>query len=37
VDHGLWDVYIGPVKLGRLLEESLRIEDHLARLRRRDV
>lgn len=37
VDHGLWDVYLGPVKLGRLLEESLRIEDHLGRLRRRNV
>jgi transposase InsO family protein len=37
VDHGLWDVYLGPVKLGRLLEESLRIEDHLGRLNRRKV
>jgi putative transposase len=37
VDHGLWDVYLGPVKLGRLLEESFRIEDHLGRLRRRNV
>lgn len=37
VDHGLWDVYLGPVKLGRLLEESLRIEDHLGRLTRRNV
>jgi hypothetical protein len=24
VDHGLWDVYLGPVKLGRLVEEKLR-------------
>jgi len=37
VDHGLWDVYLGPVKLGRLLEERLQIEDHLGRLRRRNV
>jgi len=37
VDHGLWDVYLGPVKLGRLLEESLRIEDHLGRLVRKNV
>jgi putative transposase len=37
VDHGLWDVYLGPVKLGRLLEESLRIEDHLGRVVRRNV
>lgn len=37
VDHGLWDVYLGPVKLGRLLEESLRIEDHQGRLKRKNV
>jgi putative transposase len=37
VDHGLWDVYLGRVKLGRLLEERLQIEDHLGRLRRRNV
>ncbi len=37
VDHGLWDVYLGPVKLGRLLEEKMRIEDHLGRLVRRNV
>jgi transposase InsO family protein len=37
VDHGIWDVYLGPVKLGRLLEERLRIEDHLGRLKRRKV
>ena len=37
VDHGLWDVYLGPVKLGRLLEERLRIEDHLGRLVRKNV
>lgn len=37
VDHGIWDVYLGPVKLGRLLEESLRIEDHLGRLKRKNV
>jgi putative transposase len=34
IDHGLWYVYLGPVKLGRLLEETLRIEDHLGRLKR---
>jgi putative transposase len=34
IDHGLWDVYLGPVKLGRLLEETMRIEDHLGRLSR---
>jgi hypothetical protein len=34
VDDGIWDVYLGQVKLGRLLEEKLRIEDHLGRLKR---
>lgn len=37
VDHGIWDVYLGRVKLGRLLEERLRIEDHLGRLKRINV
>lgn len=37
VDDGLWDVYLGPVKLGRLLEEKLRIEGHLGRLKRKNV
>jgi len=37
VDHGIWDVYLGSVKLGRLLEERLRIEDHLGRLKRKNV
>jgi transposase InsO family protein len=35
IDHGLWDVYLGPVKLGLLLEETMRIEDHFGRLRRK--
>jgi putative transposase len=34
VDHKLWDVYLGPIKLGRLFEESFRIEDHQGRLKR---
>lgn len=34
VDEGIWDVYFGPLKLGRLIEEHLRIEDHLGRLQR---
>lgn len=37
VDHQIWDVYFGPVKLGRLLEDRLRIEDDRARLTRRHV
>ena len=27
VDDGIWDVYFGPLKLGRLLEREMRIED----------
>jgi putative transposase len=35
VDDGQWDVYFGPLKLGRLHERLLRIEDHLGRIKRR--
>ena len=35
VDEGLWDVYFGPVKLGRMNERILRIEDHKGRIVRR--
>jgi transposase InsO family protein len=35
VDAGLWDVYFGPVKLGRMSERLLRIEDHKGRTVRR--
>ena len=31
VDDGLWDVYFGPLKLGRMDERILRIEDHKGR------
>ena len=27
IDNGIWQVYFGPVKLGRLIEEQMRIED----------
>jgi transposase InsO family protein len=37
VDDAIWDVYFGPIKLGRLLEAELRIEDHRGRLTRRHV
>jgi transposase InsO family protein len=37
VDDAIWDVYFGPIKLGRLLEDELRIEDHRGRLTRRHV
>lgn len=35
IDDGQWDVYYGPLKLGRLHERLMRIEDHLGRLKRR--
>lgn len=36
VDDGLWDVYFGPVKLGRMDERRLQIEDHKGRYRRKN-
>ena len=33
-DDGLWDVYFGVMKLGRLHERHMRIEDHMGRFRR---
>jgi putative transposase len=27
IDNGIWNVYFGPLKLGRLSEEKMRIED----------
>ena len=35
VGDGLWDVYFGPLKLGRMNERILRIEDHKGRTVRR--
>jgi len=37
IDDGIWNVYFGPLKLGRLLEKHMRIEDALGRLKRRNV
>ena len=38
IDDGIWNVYFGPLKLGRLHERQLRIEDEYGRLsRHRDV
>lgn len=37
VGDGLWDVYFGPVKLGRMDERTLRIEDTQGRAIRRTV
>ena len=34
IDDGLWDVYFGVKKIGRLHERHMRIEDHLGKLRR---
>ena len=34
IDNGVWNVHFGPLKLGRLLEEHLRIEDQFGKLRR---
>ena len=34
IDDDLWDVYFGPLKLGRLHERTMRIEDAFGRLHR---
>jgi len=34
IDDGIWNVYFGPLKLGRLLEKHMRIEDAYGRLNR---
>ncbi len=34
IDDGVWSVYFGPLKLGRLLEKHMRIEDAYGRLKR---
>ena len=36
IDDGVWNVYFGPLKLGRLLERHMRIEDEYGRLKRED-
>jgi putative transposase len=35
IDEGVWNVYFGPLKLGRFLERHMRIEDAYGRLKRR--
>ena len=37
IDDGLWNVYFGPLKLGRLHERHMRIEDEYGRLKRHTV
>lgn len=34
IDDGIWNVYFGPLKLGRLLERHMKIEDAFGRLLR---
>jgi putative transposase len=35
IDNGVWNVYFGPLTLGRFLERHMRIEDAYGRLKRR--
>jgi len=37
IDNGVWHVYFGPIRIGRLLEEHMRIEDEYGRLSRRKL
>jgi putative transposase len=37
IDNGIWTVYFGPLKLGRLDERHMRIEDQYGRLKRRTM
>ena len=37
IDDGIWNVYFGPLKLGRLNERHMRIEDEYGRLKRKNV
>jgi putative transposase len=34
IDDGIWEVYYGQKKIGRLHERHMRIEDHMGKLRR---
>jgi transposase InsO family protein len=37
IGDGIWNVYFGPLKLGRLNERHMRIEDQYGRLKRKNV
>lgn len=37
IDDGIWSVYFGPLKLGRLIERHMRIEDQFGRLWRQQA
>jgi len=34
IDDGIWNIYFGPLKLGRLIERHMKIEDEFGRLKR---
>jgi transposase InsO family protein len=34
IDNGVWNLYLGPLKLGRLIEQHMRIEDVYGKLKR---
>ena len=36
IDNGIWNVFFGPLKVGRLLERYMMIEDAYGRLKRHD-
>lgn len=37
IDEGIWNVYFGPLKIGRLHERHMRIKDEYGRLKRHHV
>jgi transposase InsO family protein len=37
IDDGIWNIYFGPLRLGRLHERHMRIEDEYGRLKRHKV
>jgi len=37
IDNGVWNVYFGPVKLGRVNEHHMRIEGQSGRPKRKTV
>ena len=37
VAYGIWNVYFGPLKFGRLLERHMRTGDAYGRLKRHDL
>ena len=37
IDDGIWNVYFGPLMLGRFIERYMRIEDEYGRLKRKNL